>query len=287
MMSEARPWVGGGVLKSVTVVELQRQRRGQPRLVPAEIVARHRAADSFEVGCDLGRHVAAIKIGIAGMGNAVEGVGEARLHHRRTDFGSLAAIEVVRGEAWNVLQAFDIADGLAPLAGADRNAFASVANSGIEEFAARHTSAERSGGFRRQLPARHRAGHGERRQRPALRQRVVTRLAIALDRRQRAGRTAGIDRARRLARLGDDEEGIAADAGHLGIDDGDGGGRRDHRLDRVAAGAHHFRRSLRRRAVRRHRHALLADNRLVHHATHARRPGCVVLPVLRLVANGS
>ena len=75
---------------------------------------------------------------------------------------------------------------------------------------------------------------------PARRQRVVASFAIALDGGERTGRAAGVDDARRPARLGDEEEGVAADPVHVRIDDGDGRRRGDHRLDRVAAGPQHL-----------------------------------------------
>ena len=41
-----------------------------------EVVARHRAADALEVGCDLAGHVAAIEIGEPGVGEMIERPGE-------------------------------------------------------------------------------------------------------------------------------------------------------------------------------------------------------------------
>lgn len=60
-------------------------------------------------------------------------------------------------------------------------------------------------------------------------------LAIARGRRQRAGEAAGLDRTGLAAGLADQPEAVAADRVHVGIDDGDRRGHRDHRLDGVAA----------------------------------------------------
>ena len=91
------------------VVELERQRLAQPRLVAAEVVARHRTADRFEVGGDLGGDVAAIEVVKAGMGELVERVGETRLLPDGADLRRLALGEEVRGEARHILQRVDIA----------------------------------------------------------------------------------------------------------------------------------------------------------------------------------
>ena len=264
MISEASPCVGGGVLNSVQSSSLSDSGVAQSRLVAAEVVARHRAADLLEVGGDLGRHIAAIEVVEAGMGELVERVGKTRLAPDGADLRRLAVGEEVRGEARHVLQRLDIAHGLAPLRRAHRHALARVADGIAEEVAPRQPPAEAGGRLHGHRPARDRAGDRERRQGPARRQLVVAFLAVALDGGQRPGRAAGIDEARRPARLGDQHEGVAADRVHLRIDHRDGRRRRDHRLDRVAAGAHDLGRRFRRRPVRRHRHALLADHRLVH-----------------------
>ena len=62
-----------------------------------------------------------------------------------------------------------------------------------------------------------------------------SRLAVVRDRRALAGVAAGFDRANAAAALADEPEAVAADRVHMGIDHGDRGGHRDHRLDRVAA----------------------------------------------------
>ena len=59
--------------------------------------------------------------------------------------------------------------------------------------------------------------------------------AVVGDRGALAGVAAGFDRAHAPAALADEPEAVAAEGVHVGIDDRDRGGHRDHRLDRVAA----------------------------------------------------
>ena len=178
--------------------------------------------------------------------------------------GGLPSIRNLAAHPGHVPQVVEILRGHAGLRAGDRRAILRRRDRLAEEVAERQPAAERGGEFERQHPTRYRAGNGERAVDAARRHNIVAGLFVAFDRRQRSGGAAGVDRARLLAGLGDQEEGVAADAVHVRIDDGDGRRRRDDRLEGIAAGAHRLRPGFGRRGMRRDHHAFLADDRLVH-----------------------
>ena len=85
-------------------IELDRQRVGQHRAVAQHVVARHRAADLFEVGRKLASHVAAVEIAEAGMGELIERRRERSLLQRRAGLRRLAVRQECRGKARHLLQ---------------------------------------------------------------------------------------------------------------------------------------------------------------------------------------
>ena len=232
-----------------------------------EVGARHRAAEFLEIGGDGGSDVAAIEIGEAGMDEMLERVGELPLAQPRAGFGRLAVDEEMGREARNRLQFVEVARRHLGLRPGDDDPLAGAGKGIAEQVAPRQPPAEGAGGLARRLPAGYRAGDRERRIGAAIGQPVVAAAGIVLDRRQRAGPARCVDDLRRPVRLGDEEEGIAARPVHVRVDHGDRCRRRDHRLDRVAAGPHHFGAGLGRRAMRRHHHPLFPDDRLVHACT--------------------
>jgi hypothetical protein len=78
---------------------------------------------------------------------------------------------------------------------------------------------------------------------------------IEIQRRQRTGRAAGVDRHRIALRRHNQPEAVAADAVHVRINHGDGGGGGDHCLNGVAARAQYRQRAFTGEMVRRNRHA--------------------------------
>lgn len=75
---------------------------------------------------------------------------------------------------------------------------------------------------------------------------------------------AGVDADGRAGAVRDEPEIIAAEGIHVGIDDGDGRRRRDHRLDRVAALAEHAKPGLGRQMVGGDDHPPHGPGRLQH-----------------------
>ena len=66
------------------------ERLGNPGLEFLQIGARHRAADTFEVGGDLAANIAAVEIVEPGLRELVEGGGESGLFGARAHFRDLA-----------------------------------------------------------------------------------------------------------------------------------------------------------------------------------------------------
>ena len=111
--------------------------------------------------------------------------------------------------------------------------FSSTASRRPEQHIERQPAAMRLGAFKRQHPGRDRRRHSERRKRTARRNGLV----VAIELRPGVGartprRHQRADAARRLAHH---PEAVAADVIHVRIDRRDGGGHRDHGLERVAA----------------------------------------------------
>ncbi len=106
---------------------------------------------------------------------------------------------------------------------------------GFEQGRERQPAALGLGGFEREHPARHRAGHRERGERPALRDSVVALRPVELDARLGAGAAGRHQRPHPAGALADQPEAVAADMVHVRVDGGDGRRHRHHRLQRIAA----------------------------------------------------
>jgi len=113
-------------------------------------------------------------------------------------------------------------------------------------------------GGMRHAPARNGAWNGERAgQRPAIRHLVEAAAREGLDRAARRGPAAAVDVAHHVGRgVVDQPEGITANTGHVGIEDGERGAGRDRRIDGRAALAENVGAGSARERVRTGHHAV-------------------------------
>ena len=150
-----------------------------------------------------------------------------------TRVGRLAVGEERRREAGHVLQFGEILRRQPRLAGRDDVAVVGVPDRRREQVGERHTPALRARRLQRQHPAGDGAGHGERRERPARRHRLVLAVELAT---RIAARAAGSHQRTHASRgLAHEPEAVAADLAHMRVDGGDGSRHRHHRLERIAA----------------------------------------------------
>ena len=214
-------------------LERDRQRLGEARPAAFEIAARDRAADAIEIGGDLARDIAAVVVIEPGLGEMIERRRERRLPQRRAGIGRATIDQECRREAGDVLELGELLRREPGLAAGDGVAVLGVADRRSEQVGQRQARAMGAGDLERQHPAGDRAGHGERRERTARRDRLM--LAVKLAPRIGAGAAGSHQRAHAPRRLVHEPEPVAADLGHVRVDRGDGCRHRHHGLERVAA----------------------------------------------------
>ena len=211
------------------------------RLAPArrlrlEVVQREEAVVGVGVAHQLARHLAVVEAVPAVAGDGLQRAREIRvledlvvLEEDRRRFRTLGQIIPRRRQ---------------PMREARRHRKA-VAREADGAFQAALQRQAAVGGVRH-APARDGAGHGERAgQRTAIGHFVEAAPREGLDRAARGRAAAAVDVAHGVGRgVVDQPEGVAADAGHVGIEDGERGTRRDRRIDGRAAVAQHRRRRL-------------------------------------------
>ena len=192
-------------------------------------------ADPFQIGSDLAADIAAVEIVESGMAKVFECRAERFRPAARTGLGRCAVVPEGRDETGRRRQRLQLVGLVAELGIRERIALAAIADRISQQFAQRHAAAERARKIEGELPAADGAGDAERCFRPAGGYGVVALVAIALDRRQCAGRTAGLDAVQPAAGLMHQPEAVAADAVHVRVDHRDRRRHRDHGLDRIAA----------------------------------------------------
>ena len=168
-------------------------------------------------------------------GKRREGLGKCRLLQDAALCGRLAAGQIDIGKARHVLQPAELGAGAVALIAGDDDPVPGIGLGSGEKFAEREASV--FGHHLQSLcPAGDGAGHGQRRQSAPRRNGIaVPVLLIEFGRRERRRAATGGNADRRLARLLNDPEPVAANRVHMGIDDGDRRRRRNHRLDRRPA----------------------------------------------------
>ncbi len=212
-----------------------------------EVGARHRAADALEVGGELAPDIAAIEIVEPGVSELLERGGKRALLQLRAHLRHLAVDEEGLAKADGVFHFRQFLGGQARLAARHRVALARVLDRGREQHIERQPRAERLGRVQRQHPGRHRARHGERRERAARRDLVVAGVAIGSDGRLGPGPPRAHQRPHAAGRRADQPEAVAADMIHVRIDRGDRRGHGEHGFDRIAAFGQEWRGHPRRR----------------------------------------
>ncbi|OIQ82256.1 hypothetical protein GALL_359510 [mine drainage metagenome] len=216
------------------VAQAHGERGNRLRRIGREVGRAHRAADAFELGADPCREAAAIEAVEPALGQRPQRLGERRLAQDMAGRWRCAADEERLGEAWRILQAAELLPGQFGLAGGDDHAVAGMADGVAQQpLQGQRLATPGAGDVKGFGPAADRAGDGERGLRAARRNGVEP--GIALRGGQGGGEAAGVDGKRSLPGGVDEPEAVAADGGHVGVDHGDGGGRRDHGLDGVAA----------------------------------------------------
>ena len=121
------------------------------------------------------------------------------------------------------------------------------------------------------LPAADRARHRQRRQRSTRGNgRTVPLFGVPVRRCQSGGKPARGNRDRALTLAMDQPEPIASNPVHVRIDNGDGGCRRNHRLDRGAARIQNIGPDFRRNAMRRRKGAAQTKRSFYHVAPSSR-----------------
>jgi hypothetical protein len=120
--------------------------------------------------------------------------------------------------------------------------------------------AARAEELREHLPGLDRARDGDR-MRTVGRHRRVALLPVPAGLRSGRRAAGAVQPMHRAVRFGHDREAVAADAGHVRLDNGEDGAGGDRRIHRVAAVAQHRQRRGGRERVRRRRHAVLGDHR--------------------------
>ena len=168
------------------------------------------------------------------MGEMIERCGERWLLEGRAGIGRATIDQECLRKAGDVPQFGEFLGRQPGLAAGDGVTVLGVADRRSEQVGQRQASAQRASGFQCQHPAGNRAGHGERRQRAARRDRLI--FAVELGPRIGAGATWRHQRAHPSRRLVHEPEPVAADLGHVRVNRGDGRGHRHHGLERVAAG---------------------------------------------------
>ena len=162
--------------------ERDAQRVGQSRAVLREILSRHRAADSLEIGGELVADIAAIEIVEPGLAEMFERGGEGGLLELRARLRRFAVEQKGLHEAGRGFQFGVFLNRQPRLAARHAVAFARAFNGGLKQHMQRQLGARafaglRLGGLAREHPPCHRARHGERGERPARRNGfVVERL---------------------------------------------------------------------------------------------------------------
>ncbi|MNK89975.1 hypothetical protein D3C87_1100050 [compost metagenome] len=241
----------------------QRQRRLPRGAVRAQIGQGQRAARVAEFAGQHPGQVALIEVIEPGPRQLLQRGGQARMAEARARRRGASVDQKSLGEARHIGQLGGLGGHAGGLALRDRHAHAGIVDGIRQQPRERQAPAQRvARPGQRRLPAGHRASHGVGRHAATRGNGLEAGLPIARDGGIARRRAAGVERARRLAGPGDQPEAVAADAIHMGIDHGDGGGGRDHRLDGVAALAQHGQRALRRQRVRRHGHAPASPDRI-------------------------
>ena len=147
-------------------------------VIALEIGARQRAADAFEIGRHLAPDIAAIEIVEPGMGELFERRGQRFLLEDGADRGNFAVDQECFGKARHALQGFEAFQRQPLLAARDGIAVARLRDGRREQQRERHFSAGDFCGFEREHPAADRARHGQRRKRPARRDRFVVAIKL-------------------------------------------------------------------------------------------------------------
>ncbi len=242
---------------------LHRQRGALDSLIGAEILAPQRAAAPLQIRRQLAGNVAAIEIGKARPAQMIEGIGQARLALEGAHLGRRAIHQEDVGEARNVLQLRHLLDSETVLGAGDGHARARMVHGLLQKAGQAHAPAMGLGPVEGQLPATHRARHGERRQRPAGRDgRLAARITIGGDGGALGGEAAGLDVAHLAGGRAHQPEAVAAQMVHVGIDRRDGGRRGDGRLHRIAALSQHLPPRFHRQMMGRGHHARAGVNAL-------------------------
>ena len=170
----------------------------------------------------------------------------------------VAVLEEDRGGfgALRQLRAHDVAPMSEPRR--HRKAIARIADRAFQAALQRQPSIGRM----RHGPARDGAGHRERAgQHAAIGHLVEAALGEGVDGAARCRAAAAVDVAHGLrAGIVDQPEGIAADPGHVRIEDREGGAGGDRGIDRRAARAQHFRTGLRGQRMRARHHAVRRES---------------------------
>ena len=227
-------------------------------LVALQVLQAKRTAQRFQVLGDAAREVATIKVVQAVMGELVQGGGEAIEDEALAFVIGLAVLEECLGEARNVFQLIELVPAVAGQRLGDGSTVFRMVDRVFEEAghgqaAVPVVPAVAKGG----LPAGNRARDGESGERAAARNGVVILRFIKPDVREAGRSPAGVDPDRIASGLGDEPEIVAAERVHVGIDDGDRGGRCDHRFDGVAAVIQHAKPGLSRQVMGGRDHAAI------------------------------
>ena len=239
IMSDAKPCVGGGKLYAVP------GRSGSAS--GAFTCARCRSRSAPETGLPIRAKSAATAVRERAAVERVESlvretaqrVAESLVHEPVACRGGRTVGEELLREPWHVFELGALVAGVGVLARGDRHAVLGVVDGVGQQPIERVRAAPAPADRERRLPSRYRARHGIRREGPPGRDGVEPQRSIPLGGGLRRGPAARIDRNRFRVRCADDPEPVAADGVHVRIDDGDGGGGGNHRLDGVAAFAQH------------------------------------------------